>query len=272
MKLSTTFAAVAEKFRVDFEQLAAEIDHRGQAGEARELALGGVLDKYLPERAAVDTGFVIDALGRQSQQMDIVIYDRTSTAVFDVSGKHFYPCETVLAVGQVKTAITSRERLTDALENIASVKALDRSNRGRNLPITGPGYSSEGVPFEPNERHRDQILGFIFTGSSMNQDTVIRQIQEWQAKHPRQLWPNVYCDFNEFLISYANPTGLITSVMDADHMYCSKPEEKPGLLLLLFTLLATFVGEAHTGRVRYFDYASIQETASDPYQLGEASN
>jgi hypothetical protein len=268
MKLNSTFSAIADKLRIDFERLAAEIDHHGQAGEAREFALRSVLEEYLPQRAPVGTGFVIDALGGQSRQMDIVIYDRTSTPVFDVSGKKYYPCETVLAVGQVKTAITSTDRLTDALENIASVKTLDRSNDGRAMPITGPGLSTpQLVAFDPQNNHRDQILGFIFTGASLSQGTLVSELQKWQASQPRRLWPNFYCDFNTFIVSYFSD-ALTTSAMEARGMYCTKPEERDGLLLLLFALLVTFIDEAHTARPKYFDYAAIESTEHDSYVLG----
>jgi hypothetical protein len=269
MRLTTTFEKLAAKFAIDFKQLAAEIEHRGEAGAARESALHHLLGGFLPGRAAVGSGFVVDAAGGQSRQMDIVIYDRVYSTIFPVLDAHFYPCETVLAVGQIKTAITSVDRLTDALDNVASAKSLDRSNHGKNRPITGPGYSTPnlGKPFEPQKNHRDQILGFVFTGASLRKETVIAEIQNWQKSNPRSVWPNLYCDFNSFLISYFSDE-LTTSAMDARGMYCTKPGERENVLLILLVLLATFVNEARIARPDYFAYSSIATTEHDSYVLG----
>jgi Domain of unknown function (DUF6602) len=266
MKLNSTFRAVADKMAIDFERLAAEIEHRGEAGEARELALRGFLSDYLPKRAPVDTGFVIDAAGGTSEQMDIVIYDRAYAVEFDVLEKHYYPCQTVIAVGQVKTSIASTDRLREALDNIASAKILDRSGP----PMTGPGYSTPnlGERYDPLRNHRDQIFGFIFTGKSLQQETLIGELQTWQAEHLRRIWPNVYCDFQRFLISYFSD-NLVTSAMEARGMYCTRPEEQDGLLLLLFALLANFVNEAHIARPNFFEYAGIEGTDHDSYFVGD---
>jgi hypothetical protein len=43
----------------------------------------------MPKRFNVDSGFVIDALGNRSKQMDIVIYEANYTPVFEiVDGKN----------------------------------------------------------------------------------------------------------------------------------------------------------------------------------------
>jgi len=190
--------------------------------------------------------------------MDIVIYDRDYAVELDVGGKDYYLCQTVIAVGQGKASITSTERLREALDNIASAKTLDRSGS----PMTGPGYSTPnlGTPYEPIRNRRDQIFGFIFTGKSLQQETLIRELQKWQAEHPRQVWPNVYCDFRHFLISYV-ADSLVTSAMEARGMYCTKETDRDDLLLL-FCLLASFVDEAHIARPDIFEYAGISGSSS----------
>ena len=77
-------------------------------GAAREHALRELLRRYLPRRVDVSTGFVIDVAGGQSRQVDIVLYDRDSATVWDVGGVRYFPCETVIAVGEVKASIRSK--------------------------------------------------------------------------------------------------------------------------------------------------------------------
>jgi hypothetical protein len=77
-------------------------------------------------------GFVIDALVNESAEMDVVIYDKSLGTVFNtIEGERYFPCETVIAVGEVKTNVDFNATLTDALEKVRSVKRLDRSNEGK---------------------------------------------------------------------------------------------------------------------------------------------
>lgn len=268
MDLNATMARVAEQFRIGFEELTRHIEHPGESGGAREALLRRVLSDFLPKRVEVGSGFVIDASGGQSRQVDIVIYDSGLGTVFDVGGVSFFPCETVIAVGSVKTRIESNDALQDTLENIASVKALDRSNGGTNLPVTGPGYSmTPPFHFKPATEHRDQILGFIFTGVSMKEETLIAALQAWNSAHPPTVWPNIYCDFTRFLVSYETDDYLTTSAMDAKNLYVTGEEEQPRLLLTFLTLIASFVNEAHIARPPLFDYAQLKNTIHRDYPL-----
>ena len=146
MRLNSTFEKLSRKFAIEFDELAKEIAHRQSAGEAREVALIDLLKKNLPSRVGVEQGgFVIDALGNESAEMDVVVYDRSVGTVFNViEGEKYFPCETVIAVGEVKSNVDSNATLTDALEKIRSVKSLDRSNRGTNhAPILDHLFGDE---------------------------------------------------------------------------------------------------------------------------------
>jgi hypothetical protein len=173
----------------------------------------------------------------------------------------------VIAVGEVKANIKSREKLLEALENIRSVKQLDRSNNNRNRPVTGPGYSIEGMKFEPLLTHRDQIFGFIFTSTSLSTENIVETLKEYNRANERPLWLNVFCDFKRTLISYEVQGGLQPSAMNAIYMYATKESERENLLLLFYCILATFIDEAHVARPVYFDYASIDKTDADYYAL-----
>ena len=113
--------------------------------------------KTSPKRFAVSTGFVFDVHGAISSQMDIVIHDAEDCPVFTAPGEaKFFPCEGVLAVGQVKSNITSADEYEAALQNIRSAKRLDRSTRGRSHSTC----SSE--PIEHTENHLHQMFSFVF--------------------------------------------------------------------------------------------------------------
>lgn len=267
MKLSSTFRKISRQFQIEFEGIAKEISHKQTAGEARESALRGLLEKYLSRRVGVDRGFVIDAHGGESKQIDVVIYDTSVGTVFDVSGAKHFPCESVIAVGEVKSDISSTSKLQDALDKIRSVKELDRSNNGKNLMISGPGVSLEGSKFDPVTHHRDQVFGFIFTSTSLRRETLIDYLQDYSKRTDRRYWMNVFCDYNRFLISYECPTGLSPSAMDATYFYCTEDGEIPDVLLLFYCILATFIDRAHVARPDYFSYAEIAQTKATYHEL-----
>ena len=267
MRLNSTFRKISKQLNVEFDEIAAEISHNQTAGEAREHALRSLLEKYLPRRVGVDRGFGIDALGGESKQIDVVLYDKTVGTVFEITGANYFPCEAVIAIGEVKSDILSVNKLQDALNKIKSVKELDRSNNGKNKIISGPGVSMRGLQFDPLTKHRDQIFGFIFTSTSMTRESIINYLQKYNKCIDRRYWMNFFCDYNKFLVSYECPQGLYTSSMDATYMYCTKESEVPDLFMLFYSVLATFIDEAHVAKPNYFSYAQIDRTEATYHDL-----
>ncbi len=267
MKFQGVFRKISRSFKIEFDELAAEIEHNLTAGEAREKVLIAILEKYLPKRVAVDRGFVIDAKGNQSQQIDVVIYDSTVGTVFEVAHTKFFPCESVLAVGEVKSDLASTKKLVDALDKVKSVKVLNRGLDGRNRIITGPGLSLDGITFDPSSRHRDQIFGFIFTSSGLSRKNMILGIQNFNAGNDRQVWINMLCDIQRFVISYEIEGALYPSAMDAKYLYCTREDDSKDVLLLFYAILATFIDEAHVVRPQYFEYGRIDKTEATYHEL-----
>ena len=110
----------------------------GQIGSAREVPVRKQLMQLLPRGVGVGSGCVIDSYGNTSRQMDVVLYEREICPVFSINkdpASTYYPCEGVIAVGEVKTNIDSRE-LEDIFKKIKSVKELRRFT----------ALSSSGVP------------------------------------------------------------------------------------------------------------------------------
>jgi hypothetical protein len=259
---------MSEQFDIEFGEISKEISHPVKAGEAREHALRKILERHLPHRVAIDQGFVIDAQGRESKQMDIIVYDKSFATVFEVGDTKYFPCEIVLAVGEVKSDIDSNKDLEDALGKIKSAKELDRSNLGRNYIITGPGISITGIKFDPLAQHRDQILGLIFTRTSLSRENILRGLQQYNRETEKRLWLNIFCAYKNILVSYEKSDGKLTaSAMDANSIYCTVEEEVPNLLFLFISILATFVNEAHIARPDYFSYTDIMTTTHTNHAL-----
>lgn len=122
-------------------ELVNAIAHPGENGRARETIIRSFLQKFVPRGFGIDTGFVVDAHGTMSKQVDIVIYRDDYHPVFEIGGVRHFMVESVAAVIENKARVESRKVLGSALDNLRSVKGLDRTGGGRNhsdgLPRTG---------------------------------------------------------------------------------------------------------------------------------------
>ena len=262
LSLADLFELVSKRLKIEFEYQAAILGHPGEVGTGRENVLKKILGTYLPKRYAVDSGFVVDALDNRSKQMDIVIYEAGYTPVFEiVEGKRFFPCETVTAVGQVRTKIGSREEMQECLENIKSVKQLDRSNGGTNELITGPGVSLDYLSkrFDPSKEFRDQIFGFIFCSSSVKSDSLIAKLQEFNGKNERKLWTNTIVNYNEFLIEYKEGSFISQDPMKAERIALTDVSHTPQILALFVSILNNFLSIAHVARPNLFAYCNLDK-------------
>lgn len=112
--------------------VAALLEHPGEVGRAREEALRDHLRSFLPHAIGVSTGFVIDAHHNRSRQIDVILHFADYHAVFNVNGIPLVPVEAAIAVIEVKSAVRDHKTLHSCYDNLASAKALDRSNHGRN--------------------------------------------------------------------------------------------------------------------------------------------
>lgn len=97
----------------------------GLKGDARENAVRDTLSHCIPDGVGVGTGCVIDCENRVSQQIDVVLYEKAFCPVFSINGINYFPCEFVIAVGEIKS-IMAKKDLVDVYEKIKSVRQLNK--------------------------------------------------------------------------------------------------------------------------------------------------
>jgi len=108
---------IAEELKTLSERIEYIINHSQTKGNYREYLLRQVLNKYLPEKYSVKTGFIEG----HSKQCDIIIYDSLNySTLFKEGDLVVVPEEAVRAVIEVKTTLTS-DSLKDAIQSIDSV-------------------------------------------------------------------------------------------------------------------------------------------------------
>jgi hypothetical protein len=264
LSLDELFDGVSKNLEIDFEKKAKMLGHPGEVGTGRENVLKSILTKYIPKRYVVESGFVIDALGNRSEQIDIIIYEANYTPVFEiVKEKKFFPCETVVAVGQVKTNINSRKKMQECLNNIKSVKELDRSNKGTNLMITGPGISLLPLAshFDHNKNFRDQIFGFIFCSSSIKSDLMVDELNKFNTENDQRFWTNLIVNYNQFLIEYMERVEdkdlLSQDPMKAQGISLTDRSLNPHIFAYFVSILNNFLNQAHIARPNLYSYCNL---------------
>lgn len=197
-ELSKRILSTLNKEVLDKLDLAKSITHPGESGRAREQIIANFLRKLLPSLFCISTGFVFDALGKISKQIDIVIYRDDYYPVFEIGGIKHFIVESVVAVLENKASIQSVDSLENALENIKSVKELDRTNRGKNYIVDG---SQKGLSINPDDFNH-QIFGAIVTEESLNSDTLKENLLGFIKSNKRNVWPNFYADVRHCAVYY----------------------------------------------------------------------
>ena len=121
------------------------VDHNVTLGDETEFAWVKFLDGMLPNRYEVSDGFVVDADGRCSDQIDVIVFDRQySPPLFQAEKVQYVPAEAVYTVFEVKQRIDARN-LKAAAVKATSVRRLRRTTA--RIP------TADGV-LEPKAPHR----------------------------------------------------------------------------------------------------------------------
>ena len=226
------------------------VPHPGELGTGREEIIRQFLRAYLPKRFEISTGFAFDASGAVSQQLDIIIADSMVCPRFETAGgNRSYPCESVVAVGQVKSSITSRKELFEAIGNLESAKRLDRSASGQAIDIRTQ------VPIEPGRNHLHQLFTFLFiAGDVMAKETAHQEIMDYILTKPAHTWPNVIFALNHFLVTYCCDSGVCPNPMHARGVAMQAATDGDEILMRFYLFLAGAIEVTSVSSMPYGQY------------------
>jgi len=183
-------------------------------GDAMEQPVRDRLEQVLPKGIAVGSGCVIDTSGGTSRQMDVVLYEKEQCPVFCINDSPettYYPCESVLAVGEVKSTIGKKE-LADCFRKIGSVKSLRRAfQRTESGQHIGRPYgefgSTTAYGFELDHTNIGDVFGFIVAEKSSIQMVPYKgkaaSITGYYNDNVKEMCNDVLCpDMTVFLDGY----------------------------------------------------------------------
>ena len=150
--LNQLFNGLQNQMHTKLSTIRDGVSHGTTVGNASELKWISLFKDYLPTRYSVDSGHVLDSQVNQSEQIDIVIYDRHySPFFFNEDGVKYFPAESVYTVLEVKQDLTKGD-IEYAGNKAASVRQLHRTS----APII-----HLGGPHRPREHYN--ILAGILT-------------------------------------------------------------------------------------------------------------
>lgn len=189
----------------------------GLKGDAREKAVRTKLEAILPGGVGVGTGCVIDSDGNASAQIDVILYEQQFCPIFKVADDiGFYPCESVIAVGEIKSTIGKKE-LGDIYDKVASVRMLNRFTQpapGKELPTGKVEYRTyldkttrmmDGdLETIQNSTSSTQIYGFGLGRSfGAGPARMLKHTQDLYTRVPEELRPNVVLTLDQEAIAPA---------------------------------------------------------------------
>ncbi len=166
------------------------------------------LEQILPRGIGVGSGYIFDSSGTTSRQTDVVLYEKEFCPVFTINNAPettYYPCEGVIAVGQVKSILT-KQLLKEEFEKIASVKRLQRHPVHHFMPHPTTGapiplersYGNVQSPSRIDVSERSeadetrQVLGFVLAGEArMQSGTFMDAFLEFTRETGEHLSPNI---------------------------------------------------------------------------------
>ena len=142
---------------VFFDDKEKRLIHSGEFGAYREKLVKEFLRFVIPQKVAINNGFIISSTDEISTQCDIIIYDHNVTPLIQSNElQTFYPVETVVGVGEVKSKL-SRSEFVTAINKLARIKEIKSR-----VPFPGPIDRNRGYDYNCEKIPFDNIFTFIF--------------------------------------------------------------------------------------------------------------
>lgn len=224
--------------------------HPGTKGDETEFNWISWFRDYLPKRYMINKGIVIDSSGKQSEQIDVIIYDaQYSYFVFHRDDMILVPAESVYAVFEVKQNL-NKAHIEYAADKIKSVRELFRTS----API-----KHAGGEYPPKPLH--EIIGGIITTTCDWESPIQTKVAEYIYKRSKIEHIDLICSISNGTFSVENNTFL------EDFQAETKPSikfcgEKESLVFFLLSLLKKL---QDIGTVPAIDFSKYAETIETRY-------
>ena len=265
-----------EYIRILGQELVSEFEkagimtHPAAVGAGREASAKQKLKQILPAGVGVGSGFVIDSFGHTSRQCDIILYEENFALRvrpnMDAENA-YYNCESVIAVGEVKSVVT-RQELEDSLDKLSIIKSLQRKDDGNSLRKY---LSSQALmetfeksrPYEPKNDAKKQIFTFLLCQSfNMTTEMIVSILKERCSEHWQ--YPNRMISTEGAYYGYlqlGNPIHILGGRKDATSLF--NFVDNPLSFNYFILELLSFISNANTVALDYSPYLGVSLTSAD---------
>jgi hypothetical protein len=199
----------------------------GAIGSGREQSARQKLKLILPAGVGIGSGFIIDSYGNTSKQCDIILYEENFALRFNPNNdinNIYYNCESVIAVGEVKSDVTKKE-LLDSIQKLRIVKSMQRRDDGRSFrkyfssqavdELLGPGTRDYKVKTSPLK----QIYTFLLCKDLNLKTTDIFKLLNEECKEDWE-YPNRIISTSGAYIGYLKDSKYLQpSKIDSTEMF-----------------------------------------------------
>lgn len=246
--------------------------HPDEVGKLKEKGIAKSIELMLPNGVGIGRGFVFDSYGNISSQCDLILYEKNLIPVFvrnDNSEYSYFPCEGVIAVGEIKSTLNTEE-FSSSLKKLEKIKIMKRyytdSLDFKHYLFNGTVHGADSEAFEPENKCFDNIFTFIFCrDNSIAIDTQLEMLISMYRQN-MMIGVNRIYSLNKQIISkvYLSIEGSSLFSIKKCNGYCSlKNENEP--FNLLIDDLSTFVKSGRTQQFNLKNYYKLNDMHIDKY-------
>lgn len=253
VNINEVFNEVAERMRSDLKRARGALPHAGVKGASAEDTFRAFLREYLPRSLDISSGFLVDATGNVSRQLDVIISDAAKTPLFFRGGEHrVIPVECAYAVIEVKSKLDGKE-LESAFKNMLSVRNLKKTayyrQTGSDIVHTKTLYGKKWEIWPTNF--------YIFAFASTDLEQLRTRLEGMHLEQSRPEWSRVDCVCvldNGVILNYIHheDSFSVSALPEPGSRLVVSETDRP--LLFFYTLITHYLNQADMPNFRFNDY------------------
>lgn len=195
--ISDKFNAKINALKGDFE-VNKDISHQGIKGSFNEGDLSLLIKEVIPKKYKISKGIIENALGEQSNETDIFIYDDEILPTYIKNDLAFVPVEAVKYNFEVKSTLNSNE-LKTTIAKFERFKSI-----GGRSPTVLFSFSSDIIGSELSRYYKNDEC--FFTNSAIS--VLCISNKSYYYKSTTEHYIKDYLSINEFMKQLNKTTGL----------------------------------------------------------------
>lgn len=210
--LKDKIAAIEKQMLARLEEIRATYSQAGDKGNAAEQSLIGFLRQYLPIKYQIGQGEIVDQENNTSKQTDVVIVNENHPFTFSADEPGLFFIEGVVAAGEVKSVLGSKE-LNDTIDKSKAFKKLQ--------PKYEKGSKRWGKDSDfPRYYDRRPFFCFAYE-SDLTNETIVKRLSETEQSEQanKEYIVDAMCILNKaFIVNLADGNGYYQILSNTNNM------------------------------------------------------